>query len=105
MDSNLLSRPARIVLLARIAHALTVCARSTYEVGTDNVSEPKVLRAYNELLHRVTASVRDHILGTGGMPLEEVVQMMEAFGVEQNRVDEIKWALKTAKKPPLPTDR
>jgi hypothetical protein len=105
VDINSLSRSARMVLLARIAHALTVCARSTYEVGTDSVSEPKVLRAYNELLHRVTASVRDHMLGEGGMPLEEVIQMMEAFGVEQNRVEEIKWALKMVHTLPLPAEQ
>jgi len=55
-----LSQTARIALLARIAHSLTIVARHTYEVGTDNVLEPQVLRSYNELLHRVTGAVVSH---------------------------------------------
>lgn len=33
-------------------------AKRTAEVGTENVLEPQILRAYNELLHRVTGSVK-----------------------------------------------
>ena len=60
-NMELLTNAAKAVLLLRIAHELTVCARDTYEVGTENVLQPQVLRAYNELLHRVTASARDHV--------------------------------------------
>lgn len=100
-----LSHSAKIIVLARIAHVLTVCARSTYEAGTENVREPKVLRAYNELQHRVTGAVRDHIMGRGGIPLETVIQMMQGFGAEHNRVEEIAWALKTVEEMPLPVEQ
>ena len=52
-----LSDEARLKILAGLAHELTICARDTYEVGTDEVRDPRDLRAYNELLHCVTASV------------------------------------------------
>jgi hypothetical protein len=61
-----LSSAAKARLLARIAHSLTVCARYTYEVGTENVLHPQTLRAYNELLHRVTSSVVSHLSGLAG---------------------------------------
>src|ERR1039458_4127761 len=65
MNTQSLSGSARIALLARIAHSLTICAPDTYEVGTDNILEPQVLRSYDELLHRVTGAVVDHVLGRG----------------------------------------
>ena len=42
-------------LWARIAFNLTICARLTYVPGTDDVADPPKLRAYNEMLHRVTS--------------------------------------------------
>jgi hypothetical protein len=63
MNTQSFSDSARISLLARIAHSLTICARDTYEVETDNILEPQVLRSYNELLHRVTGAVVSHALG------------------------------------------
>jgi hypothetical protein len=102
MDISLLSSSARTILLARIAHQLTVSARSTYEKGTENISEPQVLRAYNELLHRITSSERSHVEGEKGMPLEAVLQMMHDFGVQFNRTDEINWVIKSVQDRPLP---
>jgi hypothetical protein len=52
-----LSYEAKTAFLARMAHTLTICARGTYEIGTDNVLNPQILRAYNELLHQVTGSI------------------------------------------------
>jgi hypothetical protein len=52
-----------------------------------------VLRGYNELQHRVTASLRDHILGTTGIPVSVVLDMMREFGIHYNRVAEMEWAL------------
>jgi hypothetical protein len=82
--------------LARLAHNLTVCARSTYEPGTDNVLESNTLRAYNELLHRVTGAVRDRLSTGGGIPLNDLVSMLTAFASEHERTREIEWALKAS---------
>ena len=96
MNTESLSRAERTAVLARIAHALTICARDTYEVGTESVLEPQVLRSYNELLHRVTAAVRDHVLGTDGFSLETILGMVREFGARHGRVDLINAALNRA---------
>lgn len=81
-----LSDKARLEILAGLAHELTICARDTYEVGTDEVRAPRDLRAYNELLHRVTASVVSNLAGSNGFPLESVVEMVgEGNGVGLER--------------------
>ena len=40
-----LSEHAKTVLLARLAYTLAICARDTYEVGTERVVQPELLRA------------------------------------------------------------
>ena len=91
-----LSPAAKTALLAHIAYTLTVCARDTYEVGTKNVLDPQTLRAYNELLHRVTGSVVSHLSGSQGQSLESVVEMVRSFGTRYNRPGEMDWALENA---------
>lgn len=104
MNRGSLSHASRTILLARIAHLLTVCARSTYEPGTENLKEPTVLRAYNELLHRVAASVVAHVEGDESFPLEAITQMLHEFGDRFNRKDEITWLLQTVQERPLPKE-
>lgn len=105
LQVELLSHSARIVLLTRIAHLLTVSARGTYEVGTENVIKPQLLRAYNELLHRVTAAIRDHIMETKHrMSFEAVLKQMFDFGVEFSAEDEVTWVVRQAVSMPLPTE-
>jgi hypothetical protein len=98
MNTKSLSPTERTAILARIASELTICARDTYEAGTENILEPQVLRAYNELLHRVTGAVVSHISGTDGISLESILEMMREFGARQNRVKEIEWVLSRAQK-------
>jgi hypothetical protein len=52
-----LDRNAQILLLARLAHEMTVCARETYVVGTEDIADPQRLRMFNELLHRITGQL------------------------------------------------
>src|ERR1700722_17530358 len=96
MNTESLSRSERTAVLARIAHALTICARDTYEAGTENVLEPQVLRSYNELLHRVTAAVKDHLVGTDGFSLETILEIVREFGTRHSRAGEINSALNRA---------
>jgi hypothetical protein len=96
VKTEFLSHGERTALLARIAFELTICARDTYEAGTDNVSNAKDLRAYNELLHRVTAAVAEHVSGTDSFSLESVLEIIRAFGSKHNRVKEIEFALARA---------
>jgi hypothetical protein len=91
-----LSSTAKTAFLARLAHTLTICARDTYEVGTENVLDSRTLRAYNELLHRVSGSVVSHRSGSEGYPLESIVEMIRSFGLDYGGAGEIDWALQFA---------
>lgn len=90
--------------LASVALMLTICARDTYEAGTDEVLEPRRLRAYNELLHRVISTLRSHLRGEKGYSTETVIEMMQAFGNKNREVNAIEWALRKARESsPLPS--
>jgi hypothetical protein len=93
-----LSNHAKIVLFARLAYTLTICARHTYEPGTDRVVQPELLRAYNELLHRVTGATMNHVLGSDGYSLKDILEMLQAFGEKNKRAGEMQWALEQAEK-------
>jgi hypothetical protein len=93
-----MSNHAKTVLLASLASTLTICARDTYEVGTVRVVQPELLRAYNELLHRVTGAARDYLLGSKGYSLQDILEMLREFGENNGRTGEMKWALEQAAK-------
>jgi hypothetical protein len=42
-------------LVARLSFELTIAARETYVPGADDMAEPRQIRAYNEMQHRVSA--------------------------------------------------
>jgi hypothetical protein len=98
MATNLESVPdsAETAVLTRIAHTLTICARDTYEVGTEYVLDPETLRAYNELVYRVTGSVVSPLSSSPGQSLAVIVEMVHSFGIRHNRVREMDWALQNA---------
>jgi hypothetical protein len=45
----------KIIWLSKLLFIISMFARDTYQVGTDQVEKPKKLRKYNELLHRIAA--------------------------------------------------
>ena len=96
LNVDSLSNHEKTVLLARLASELTICARETYEVGTDRVLQPELLRAYNELLHRVTGAVLDHLRERKGYSLQRILAMLRAFDEKNGRTGEVGWALKQA---------
>jgi hypothetical protein len=82
-----------------------VSARGNYEVGTENIIKQQLLRAYNELLHRITGAIRDHIQESEHcMPLETVLNMMLALGTEHHVQAEMLWVVQQAQTTPLPTE-
>ncbi len=83
--SETISQQQKIELLSLLAQEVTVCARGTYEAGTEKVLEPELLRAYNELLNRITGSLRDHIREQGGIPVEMIITMLREFGKAHNK--------------------
>ena len=44
-------------ILVRHAHTLTVAARDTYKVGTEEVLDSASLREVNERMHRLTSQI------------------------------------------------
>lgn len=96
LNVELLSERAKTVLLARLAHTLTICARNTYEAGTNRVLQPELLRAYNELLHRVTGATTDHLLESDGYSLKDILEMLQGFGERNKRTGEMQWAVEQA---------
>ena len=92
MNLQSLSDVARAELLARVAYRLTICARDTYEVGTDDVVEPKILRAYNELLHRVIRAVSSYLLKIPGWSIESIFEMVQDFCERHNQLGLVQWA-------------
>jgi hypothetical protein len=49
--------PEKTAFLLHLAHALTILARDTYEVGGTGLTQPARLRHLNEVQHRVLSSV------------------------------------------------
>jgi hypothetical protein len=95
MDLNL-THAERTQVVARIASELTICARETYEAGTENILEPQLLRAYNELQHRVAAAVLSHLCNTDGFSLETIIEMLKSFGLQRNRAAQMKSVINRA---------
>jgi hypothetical protein len=58
-----LDRAGRHRFLAFLAHQLTISARETYEIGTEEVVETRHLRRYNEVMHRVLSNSVDLLDG------------------------------------------
>jgi hypothetical protein len=96
LDTSSWSNAHKVQFLAVLAHEITVCARSTYQVGTTGVSDPEILRAFNEVEHRVTASLRDHLRGTEGIPLPTVLEMLTNFGTKHHRKSDVEYAISRA---------
>ena len=48
-----LNRAAQVKLLCRFGFNLTVVARDTYEVGTEELIDPRRLRQINEVQHQI----------------------------------------------------
>ena len=48
------TREEQVRWLSRLLFQISVFARDTYEVGTDNLTNPQKMRRFNELMHRIT---------------------------------------------------
>lgn len=96
LDTSSWSNAQKAQFLAVLAHELTVCARGTYEAGTMRVLQPELLRAYNELQHRVTASLRDYQREKEGIPLSVVLEMLKDFGTDHDRKSNVDFAISRA---------
>lgn len=47
------AKDQQVRYLSALLFELSISARGTYEVGTENLLEPKEMRCFNELFHRI----------------------------------------------------
>ena len=71
-----LSGDARLKWMARLLFALTVFARDTYTVGGLGFDDPERMRRFNELAHRVTTQLRNHVENVAALPEEVFTAML-----------------------------
>ncbi|MFC5475096.1 hypothetical protein [Paraherbaspirillum soli] len=53
MRFSAMTQIEKLSWLSQLLYVLSMLARDTYEVGTDDVARPADLRRFNELIHRV----------------------------------------------------
>lgn len=58
-----LTDPERLRFLPYLGYCLTISARNTYEVGTDEVIDPPKLRRFNEVFHRLFGHISEMTRG------------------------------------------
>ena len=54
---SVLTGEQQVRVLASYAHELTMIAREGYEVGTEHLTNPALVRRINEIQHRVTSAI------------------------------------------------
>ncbi|HLX61359.1 MAG TPA: hypothetical protein VKX17_08770 [Planctomycetota bacterium] len=92
-----LSNSEKATFVARLASNLTVVARDTYEVGTENVVNAPRLRQFNEILHRVTDQEVGLLTGEPNYPDDVFVQIvLDQDDPEVQKLTD--WAFSTAAK-------
>jgi len=73
----------QIHLLVQLAAEVTVWARRTYEVGTENVADPRTLRTFNEFEHRVVGQLAHLLDGSANRYPDDVfAEMLVAYARE-----------------------
>ena len=65
---------AKAKFLASLIHELTIVGRgASYEVGTDGLTRPELLRHVNEIQHRVSACLSQLLRGDGNERFERSI--------------------------------
>ena len=92
-----LDDPQQATFWALVAHNLTISARDTYVPQTNDIAEPAKLRAYNEIMHRVSAQIvaKQSKLATG-FPTADLVRLVMETSVA-NALGGVKWAVEQAR--------
>jgi hypothetical protein len=60
----MLTEHRQALVLAAYAHELTILARNGYEVGTEQLSDPQLVRRLNEVQHRVASAIVSRLQGS-----------------------------------------
>jgi hypothetical protein len=72
-----LDQSQKVLWLSKLLFVISMFARETYQVGTNDVDAPEDLRQFNELIHRASSYQLEIALGkAGGMPDEQFFMML-----------------------------
>jgi hypothetical protein len=82
--------------LAALAHELTIFARAAYVPQSEELSNPALLRAFNELMHRVTDALRDCLTGRAGIPVSAIIEMTRGLGERRGVMRDMERAISRA---------
>jgi hypothetical protein len=84
----------RSYFLSLLSLYLTIYARDTYTVDTDEVAAPKKLRAYNEIQHRVAGKLSATIIDdVKCYPDDVFIKLLFEIAEHAQCADELKSAL------------
>jgi hypothetical protein len=86
-----------MLFLSRLAHELTVVGRNSYQIQTEDLEHPRQLRETNEILHRVTACLRDALMGTESSGFVESMGSRVLEPADEELVRLTHWAWQSAK--------
>ena len=77
MNFQALSEIEQARFLAHFAHSLTIDARAGYEIGTEGLTHPELLRRLNEVQHRLQGAILARLsANTARIPDDVLVAMM-----------------------------
>jgi len=92
-----MSAQQELRFLAILGHWLTVAGRGTYEFQAPGVKDPKSLRAFNELHHRLYAQIRGLVAnGKGDFDAEDITSWLTGEGQPSEFQDACFWAFEQA---------
>ena len=83
--------------LARFGHRLTVVARGTYEFQAPGVTDPRSLRNFNEIHHRIYAQIRSLVVNEKrDFDSESLASWLTGEGRDESFRDSCLWAFEQA---------
>lgn len=85
-----------VLFLACLSHWLTVAARGAYIDKSSGITKVDTLCAYNEVQHRLSAAILDRMKGKAGMPIKDVLEMLEILGKNHQEKENIDFFLNEA---------
>lgn len=84
----------KVMFMALLSHQITIAGRASYIAGTDDLSNPRLLRQINETQHRVAGGLLHLLRGTCFDSFEVSVSSWLFAGTdpELNALLEYSWA-------------
>jgi len=92
-----LNQDAKCLFLARLMHALTVVGRDSYTVQSEGLDRPEDLRRINEIQHRVSACLRDVLLGEAEVSFQQAMAVWVLGESRPELCELLRWAWQNSK--------